>query len=366
MLLSWNKHKATFSITLNEKIIVQGQDTLWLSAINKASYEKSESGMIQYNHKMDKIINIVRYPKRLRPTFHSVCNHKDKIYIIDGDHEEIFLFDPDSQLFTKQASIPKIGYYARPVIIFNKIHIFHGSKNSSHHLIYDPDTNNVSDHRINTRGLAGFAIFLYQNRIIKVGGNYCDTGYDATALTNSVSISSILTKYDIGKVPEFEDKPKWRLPLPLRFFGHVLYKHYLLIFGGITTNNNYIDSIHLLDLDDDNGGWKELRHIKCPHPSVYIATLTGDGIECNVHLFTRINKWPDWKESKTGSYSLPILEIVGPEIREFDVSILKVIDTTTIDIVNGYIRNEQKTMIRAVPQEIIDICVIYYYWLRYN
>ena len=100
-----------------------------------------------------------------------------------------------------------------------------------------------------------------------------------------------------------------KLPKPVHSCGHILYKHYLIIFGGSAAAQKYQDSIFILDLRSD-GGWKKLEHIKCPIAGNYLATIRGNG---DVHLFTLINKWPNWKDTECGHYSLPISELLGPD-----------------------------------------------------
>ena len=56
-----------------------------------------------------------------------------------------------------------------------------------------------------------------------------------------------------------------------------LLEHYIFIFGGITIGEEHVDSIYLLDINNDNEGWKKLMHIiiKCPMPGSYIAALSN-------------------------------------------------------------------------------------------
>ena len=161
-------------------------------------------------------------------------------------------------------------------------------------------------------------------------------------------------------MPDFQIKRKWKLPMPLMAFGYVIFKHYLLIFGGSTSGDKFQDAIYLLNLRDVNKGWKKLIHIKCPIASNYIAVLLKDD-KNTVHIFATGNISPNWEDSQRGHYSLPIAGIIGPEYTEFDLSILKGIDITTMDTVNGYIRDYEWN----VPREIIDICMVFYFFLSY-
>ena len=51
-----------------------------------------------------------------------------------------------------------------------------------------------------------------------------------------------------------EKKPA--LPTGLQECGYILYKHYLIIFGGSDSNDEFVDSIHLLKLQDGDE-WKK-------------------------------------------------------------------------------------------------------------
>ena len=361
--IKWGKNKITVTPTLREKLICMDNDSMWLSVAQKLYYNKSENGMIHYNHKMDKIIDVIEYPQNIEPQDHCVCVYQNRIYLVDPWNETIISFDTKSQSFSIKTSIPYLGSHPNGICVFNKIHIFNGHQNTSHYLVYDPSTNKVIDHEVHTSKINGSVAFFMQdrNRIIRIGGY----DYDAKEVLDTCSVSSIIEEHQADNIPEFEINYKWRLPIPLFAFAAVLYKHYIFIFGGMTSNEKYVDCIYLLDTNNDDQGWRKLSHIKCPIPGSYIATLSKD--ESTVHLFTTSNKWPDWQESQRGNYYLPISKVIGPEYLEFDFSILQAVDTTTMDIVNGYIRSEKKEIIdyRIMPQVIIDICVIYYFFLSY-
>ena len=72
-------------------------ESLWYST----DCRHGEKGMVQYNYKTNKVINIVKYPSDLRIINHSSVAYKGKIYIINGWKGEIILFDPVKEVFTK-------------------------------------------------------------------------------------------------------------------------------------------------------------------------------------------------------------------------------------------------------------------------
>ena len=301
----WNAHTTTVSNGLREKLFLDGKDSLWLSVIHKKGSDTSENGMIHYNHKSDEIINIIEYPSTIEPFNHCCVPYQQRIYIVEGQDREIIAFNTKSHSFTKKATIPMLGTHPNSVCVFNKIHIFHGSANECHYLIYDPESDNVIDRQVHTHKIRGVVVLLYQNRIITIGG------FDVTAdnYLDTFSMSSTIKQNEVDNVPNFNIIQKWKLPMPLYRFGHIIFQNYLLIFGGFTTGKKFVDSIYILDLNNDNEGWKELKHIKCPIPSQYSAVLTN---EMNVHLFAGYNNVIVSK-SQRGHYSLPIRTVLGSQ-----------------------------------------------------
>ncbi len=48
-------------------------DSLWIST----DYNEGEKGMVEYSTKTNKIIQIVKYPKSIKPLGHSLCQHEN-------------------------------------------------------------------------------------------------------------------------------------------------------------------------------------------------------------------------------------------------------------------------------------------------
>jgi len=259
--------------------------------------------MIEYNPTLDKITKICTYPSNLKPAGHAVCEYDKTIYIIDGYNGEIISFNPSLNTFHKNIDIPVIGSFPNAITIFNKIHIFNGSRNTKHYLIYDPVKNKIINHKINTDKIYLVSTLKYKNQIIQIGGLNQVTNKRMDTFSMSLEIKD----NEVENVIKFNTKQQWKLPIPLCGFGHVLFKNFILIFGGIA-DRKYLDTIYLLDLKKSNQGWTVLKHTKCPLKSEYLAVLAaGD----NIHLFATLNKYPNWKESERGHYSLPISRILG-------------------------------------------------------
>ena len=360
-LAHFHEKKVSFSPAARAFIPIE-KDIMWISDSHTSLYKKSRNGMIQYNYRIDKIMKIIEYPEYVEPWDHSCTLSQDgMIYIVEGQDKVIVSFNPKLNTFGKGKSLPEdLGSYLNSFSIFGRIHIFNGSENLSHYIIYDPKKNKLIDHKVDAHKIAGAATLLYNDRVMVIGGY----DWNTEECMDEVLMSSIITENQVYDIPKFEIKPKWTLPIPLCSFGHIIYQDYVVIFGGLTTGKVFIDSIYLLHLNNARQGWRKLSHIKCPMASQYMAVLTHDE-DVNVHLFATKNLLGNWKESKTGNYTMPLKTIIGPEYVEFDLSILKVIDGKTISIVNGYVWNEQQGMIQTVPQEIIDICIIYYFFLTY-
>ena len=104
---------------------------------------------------------------------------------------------------------------------------------------------------------------------------------------------------------EWTVRNEYKLPMPLYRCGYVLYKSFLVIFGG-APDGDFVDNVYLLDLDD-NIGWIELEHIKCPIKGRYMAVIDEDNF---LHLFSEVNH-KIWRYSEKRHYSIPISTILG-------------------------------------------------------
>ncbi len=97
--------------------------------------------------------------------------------------------------------------------------------------------------------------------------------------------SKIGQNYDNIK---WKSNKNWKLINGLDSCGYILYKHYIITFGGQITSDKRTDVIYILNMKDNNNlGWTELKHIKCPIASQYCAILDSHN---NVRLFTKYNE----------------------------------------------------------------------------
>ena len=299
--IQWHRHQDIPNIVLREKLIDIG-DSLWYSTAHKSVYNKSDNGMVNYSIKTDNI-DVAQYPHSLKPKHHNCCQHKGKIYLIDGVNGEIIIFNPLTKTFKKALNIPKVGGYPTSIVtVHDTIHIFNGRNNRKKYLIYNINENSLKtiDNKTKSSRMDSVSVLLYQDQIITMGGYNKDT----EKFVNNVMISSKIKSNDTD-APKWTMNPKYQLPIPLGHFGHILFKHYVIIFGG-NDGKTFKDSIYSLDLQRDDG-WQKLMHVKCPVASNYIAGLASDN---KVHLYTMVNKWPDWKQSVRAHYSMPISAII--------------------------------------------------------
>ena len=162
-LAKWNPHESHQNPSIRQNVISIGQ-FIWYSIAHK-SHSEGENGMVQFCTKKNKIIQIIEYPDNIKPCRHYCCKYNHQIYIIDGEHGEIILFDTITLKFTKKLDIPNIGQYPCAIIKHDKIRIFHGSNNDKQ-LIYDIKTNTIKI--INgSEEIQNPRMTMYQDKIIR-------------------------------------------------------------------------------------------------------------------------------------------------------------------------------------------------------
>ena len=294
----WKERTAAKTIWLHDRLVLIN-NSIWYST----QYDYGEKGMVPYNYKTDKKAQIVKYGyySSIKPKNHCCCSHNDIIYIIDSLDRKIISFDPKEGKFWKEATIPYLGNNPSCIAINNQIHIIGGRENTKH-IIYSITNHTFTAIEDPTCKLPvhSICVLKYKDRIIKFGG-YIQTGQEAV---DAFHISSII-KCDDFKHIEWTIKPEYKLKDGIFSCGYILFKDFIVIFGG-DDGRDFHDEIYALDLKR-NDGWVQLKHIKCPLKSQYRAILDGDGY---VHLFTRINEWPDWKKSDIKHYSMPVKHIL--------------------------------------------------------
>eukprot|EP01083_Nonionella_stella_P178395 630028_1 len=106
--MSWKELKAGKTDRIRPQPI-QMEDCIWWST----NYNKGERGMVQYDLQSDKIISVVKYPKNIKPSFHSCCKYKNEIYIVDGENGQTIAFNTQNKQFQIKTNTKKIGYGAQ-------------------------------------------------------------------------------------------------------------------------------------------------------------------------------------------------------------------------------------------------------------
>eukprot|EP01084_Bolivina_argentea_P065099 118683_1 len=263
--------------------------------------------MVEYCTKTNKIIQIVKYPHNIKPDRHSICQYQNNIYIVDGANSQIILFNPFTKQFIVKKKLTKLGIGTSCVQFNNHIHIFNGSTNMKH-IIYSIKDNTIKtlNDSITTQNIniGGVHTLHYNQRIIRFGGVNCDTD----KFVDSFIMSSPIKCNNFNNI-QWTENIDYKLPLVVAACGFVLYKDCIILFGGQTDGDIFLDTIYLLKLNGSNNGWIKLEHIKCPIKSQYIAVL--DSNQKYVHLFTKTNKWPKCEQSVLKHYSILISKIVG-------------------------------------------------------
>ena len=251
---------------------------------------------MKYPPKLIPSTNIIKYPQHIKPEMHSCCKHKNVIYIVDGCNGQIILFNPSTKKFTKKLKIPIIGVYSCCVSLHDDIHIFHGRSNKNH-IIYSIKTNQIktTNDETTTRNMGYVSILKYQDKIIRFGGY----DYDYGQSMNRFCLSSKI-KPDYNHQIKWEIKPENKLIKGMYGCGHVLYKNFIVTFGGYT-KDGYTDNIFVLNMES-NTKWMEIQHIRCPIKSRYEAALTPNN---EVHLWSTHNDQGVYKH-----YSIPIGSIL--------------------------------------------------------
>ena len=300
MDLGWKERISAETIWLQDRLVLIN-NSIWYST----RYNYGEKGMVRYNYKIDRQAKIVKYGEysSITPSDHCCCSHSGIIYIVDGLDKKIVSFDPKKEKFKQTAIIPYLGNNPSCITIHDEIHIIGGRENTKH-LIYSISNDNFLATTIEDPTCKlpthSMCILNYNNRIIKFGG-YIQSKQKSI---DTFYISSIIKSDDFKNI-EWTAKPEYKLKDGIFSCGYVLFKNFIVIFGG-DDGSDFHDEIYALDLRKDDG-WVELKHIKCPLKSQYRAIVDGDG---DVHLYTRINEWPIWEHSEIKHYSMPISHIL--------------------------------------------------------
>lgn len=307
----WNVHPKPDTVDIRDKL-VQISDSIWYST----DLITGESAMVEYCVKTNKVLQIIEYPHELNTSdSHYLCVVGNIVYIIDGT---IIAFDPSSATFATKIEFDKYGEYCSAVAMNNDIYIY--CKSTAH--IYNTITNKIGqiNDKFASNKLQNVCSLNYGRTLIRFGGG---TGYfklESAFLTGINNIDMVygyvhhnerklklnniasdvidliynfycgVTEYNWTQIDEFT------LPHNIYGCGYIIYKQFILIFGGFI--GSYTNSIYFLNLKDDDSKWLRAE-MKCPKKSEYRAILTSNN---DVHLFQT--------SDQTGHYSIPLSAIL--------------------------------------------------------
>ena len=284
---SWKEHTSPETDLIQDKVVlIEETQSLWYSTHSG----QGENGMVEYDYNNNELKQIVKYPKNIYLKGHCCCTFDNKIYIIDSKVGKIYLFNPSTKQFKKLINIDKLGPLASCEGINNEIHIIGGTWNKKH-FIYSINNNTIHtiNNTINKTKIFCISMLKYQDKLIQFGG------YD----NDNDEYLDRFCSYSIMQQNKWTLKPQFKLKQPLLDCGCIIYKNYILTFGGQTVNGECIDKIYLLHLKNNNG-WIEIKEFQCPIKSCYRAVLDTNG---HAHLFTYVNK--------EMHYSIDIKPILG-------------------------------------------------------
>lgn len=252
-------------------------------------------------------IKDIEYPKDVidMPVSICCCLFNNKIYIFhhlfnDNNHYlYIVQFDPFTYKFQQKLKNKKkltdIGFDQKCVVVYDTIHLMgHTFKDRNIHIIYRPNQDDQNEDNDNDKKqetikcfkndtinsfckkdensidrLDSFGIINYKNRLYRIGGYNCDTNKSI----DTFAVSNIIKQDEYENI-KWTIKDEQKLPKKLHGFGYILYKNVIVIFGGKEKGGVYSDTIYALNIDKDDGQWEEIKDIKCPLHSEYLAILT--------------------------------------------------------------------------------------------
>eukprot|EP01083_Nonionella_stella_P064471 168019_1 len=276
--MSWKTLEAGDTRDIAPQLIQVG-DSIWWSTDSYGTTRK----MVEYCIKSNKIISVIPFPDNIQPKQHSLCKYKNEIVIVDGKkQQQIITFNPHSKEFEIKFKIPGIGEYATCIAVHDEIHIFGGSalynRPKAQHFIYRFKQNKIkilNDPAIKV-DQTNICVTQYKNKIIRFGG------YKSGAYYSKLVISDTTITPNTDNDVKWKTIPVWKCPKPVIRCGYISYKHYVIMFGG-STKRGKMDSIYVLNVLNENKGWIEVKHLKCPKKTHWLAVLDRNN---DVHLLS--------------------------------------------------------------------------------
>ena len=137
----WNKLLPPQTAHISQTLMSIGE-SIWFCT----DCDKGEKGIVQYDINTKKY-ETTPYPNNLGEIgFHSCCNDEHLIYIVNGKYGNLIIFNTQTKQFV-DAKIPNIGSFSTSIMIKKQLHIFNGSENNGHHIVYDPTTKGLKKYQ---------------------------------------------------------------------------------------------------------------------------------------------------------------------------------------------------------------------------
>ena len=94
----------------------------WQSIWFCTDSDGGEKGIVEYST-ITRKYKFKKYPKDLGPIAgHSCCNHQHLIYIVNGKHNNLLIFNTKTRQFIDTIKIPKIGVHSTSIMINQQLH----------------------------------------------------------------------------------------------------------------------------------------------------------------------------------------------------------------------------------------------------
>eukprot|EP01084_Bolivina_argentea_P159274 277413_1 len=223
-------------------------------------------GLKRFNIKKNKYDQMIKFSPQdqyqLNKFQGHCCAHLNGfIYFVSHSGSDIFTYDIINDKWkqiddiNRKSWFTSIGYHATAIIVHNNIHLIGGE--NYNHIIYNIKQNSIQK-------TFRFNVMTAEPCIVH------------HATTNKIIDDNLV---------EWIENKNAALITPLWQCGYVLYKNYIITFGGnLNFGKRVTDRITVIDIYNIDIGWK-ISNMKCPKEQVYHAVVSTD--QSSVHLFTR-------------------------------------------------------------------------------
>jgi len=295
----WPQMQGTCTSYIAPRPICIGS-SLWYST----DCDMGSGGMVEMDLANNCIKSVVPYRNGCQPRQHCVAKLGASIFIVDGINGVIFAFSPQKKVFLRKCGMPPIGNRGSCCALNGDIHIFNGYLNETGcHLVYCGATNKVRvlrDHR-KGKGHIFEAVAAWNGHIVRFGGcngktkaAFCDF-WMSSKVTGTPSVSLKWTRHK-----------QCALPMGYVSAGYVVWRQWLLLFGGKyapSKNSNEVLLLNLAQVEQGEARWAKLQHIECPVRSRFHAVLHRQ----KLHLIQFMTSHDEWHSH----FMLSMAEIMG-------------------------------------------------------